>query len=135
MLVKSADESLATIDLIKIDLYTGKAELYKAGATTTFLYSKGEIRRFSSGSLPVGILDGAGYDKQSCRVSEGDIIVMVSDGAVAGGETWIGDELRKSSNLSAKDIAVKLCHYAKERADEIHPDDITVITAKIEKGI
>lgn len=131
MLVKSTDESLSTIDLAKIDLYTGKAEFFKAGAATTFILSKGEIRRFSSGSLPVGILEGVGYEKQSCRLTEGDIVILVSDGALAAGEGWLCEEIRKNSGLSARELAAKLCQKAKEKAEEIQPDDITVIAAKL----
>ena len=135
LLVKSADESLATIDLLHINLYTGEAELFKAGAASTFVYSKGEIRRFSSGSLPVGILEGAGYDRQQCRLYEGDIVLMASDGATIPSENWLGDELRKCASLPAKEIAVRLCTEAKERGADLHPDDITILAVKLTKGV
>lgn len=134
LLVKSADESLATVDLLRVDLYSGEAELYKAGAAATFVYSKGEIRRFSSASLPVGILEGAGCERQTCRLRSGDIVILASDGATVPSESWIGDELRKCAELPANQIAAKLMQEAKHRAEE-HPDDITILVAKIQKGV
>lgn len=130
LLVKSTDESLATIDLAKVDLYTGKVELFKAGAATTFLCQNGEIRRFESGSLPVGILEGVGFESKSYVLRDRDAIVMVSDGATAAGEGWIAEEIRKSSGRTAKELAVKLCVEAKQKTQD-HPDDITVMVAKL----
>lgn len=135
LLVKSTDESLATIDLAKIDLYSGKTEFCKAGAATSFLFQKGELKRISSGSLPVGILQGVGFEKQPATLKEGDIIVMVSDGVTSAGEGWIAEELRRSPGKSAKDIAQRLCGEAKDRCQALHPDDVTVLVARLRKGV
>lgn len=42
LLVKSGEESLATIDVTQIDLYTGRADFYKAGAAPTFVVKSGQ---------------------------------------------------------------------------------------------
>lgn len=135
LLVKSTDESMATIDMVKLDLYTGKAEFCKAGAATTFLFQKGEIRRITSGSLPVGILQGVGFEKQPAALREGDILLLVSDGVTSAGEGWIAEELRKASGKEAKEIAVRICAEARDRCQALHPDDITVLAAKLTKGV
>lgn len=41
LLVKSGDESLSTIDIVGVDLYTGCVDFYKAGAAPTFCASRG----------------------------------------------------------------------------------------------
>jgi stage II sporulation protein E len=41
MLVKSHEESLATLDILKVNLYNGKSVIYKAGATVSLLYRNG----------------------------------------------------------------------------------------------
>lgn len=80
LLVKSGDESLATIDITGVDLYTGKAEFYKAGAAPTFLRKSGKGGYVESSSLPVGILGGVNFEKNAVTLRDGDVIVMVSDG-------------------------------------------------------
>jgi len=132
--VKSTDESMATIDMLKFDLYTGKAECCKAGAAVTFLWQRGEIKRLASGSLPVGILQGAKVKKQPLTLKEGDAVLLVSDGALSAGEGWIAEELRRNADKPAKEIAAQICGQARERCRELHPDDITVIAVKVEKG-
>lgn len=135
LLVKSSDESLATIDIAKIDLYTGKVEFLKAGAASSYLYLKGECVSVSSSSLPVGIIQGIEFDKKLATVKNNDIIVMVSDGAIQEGEEWITNEIQKCSHLDAREISIKLIYEAKQRQNTENPDDITILVCKISKGI
>ena len=44
LLVKAGDESLATLDIGCIDLYTGNAEFLKAGAACSFVTQKRQNR-------------------------------------------------------------------------------------------
>lgn len=135
LLIKSTDESLATIDLVRLDLYTGKAEFHKAGAATTFLYSGGRLARMESEALPVGILSGAEAERQEARLHDGDLIVMVSDGALGAGEGWLAETIRQNSQCTAKELSKLLCSEAKHRTQEVHPDDITVVAARLRQEI
>lgn len=134
LLVKSTDESLSTIDMAKIDLYTGKVEFLKAGAATSFVDISGDVKKIESTSLPIGIIQGVECERKLITLKDRDIIVLVSDGATASGEGYIVDEIKRSSHKSAKEISVKICYEAKQRMTE-HQDDITVIVAKLQKGI
>ncbi len=60
MLFKSTDESLATVDVASVDLFTGQAELYKAGAAPTIISRSGRTGKAESTSLPAGILRDIG---------------------------------------------------------------------------
>lgn len=42
LILKSKDESLATLDILNIDLYTGRATFYKAGAAKSILLRQGK---------------------------------------------------------------------------------------------
>lgn len=135
LLVKSSDESLATIDIARIDLYTGKTEFLKAGAATSYLFSKGNEIRIESSSLPVGIIQGIEFDKKLAVLREGDIIVLVSDGVNEGDDSWILTDIKKLSHLNAREISVKLLYEAKHRKTEEHTDDITILVAKLNRGV
>ena len=60
---------------------------------------------------------------------------MMSDGATDGGTDWIKEELKNAQDISAHDLAERICETAKRRRKDPHDDDITVIAAIIEKNI
>lgn len=133
LLVKVGDESLSTIDITGIDLYTGKAEFYKAGAAPTFLRKGGKSGYVESRSLPVGILSAVSFEKNAVTLREGDWIVMVTDGATAGGYDWLLRELEKYEGDDPKELSGRLAMQARERRIDGHEDDITVISILLER--
>lgn len=129
--IKSKEESLATIDTCTIDLYSGCVKFVKAGATVSYLSIGGKISKYASTSLPIGIIQGVSFDSKEFKLSRGDVIVMVSDGAVATDFDWISKELELMLSKSAQAIAQKLLELAKKQSDPNHKDDITVLVAKL----
>ncbi len=135
MLFKSTDESLATVDIASIDLYTGMTELYKAGAAPTIVRRSGKTGKAESSSLPAGILREIGFDKAAIKCKIGDIIVLLSDGAVSEGTDWIRAEIEAWRDGSAQDLAEHLCLCARRRRSEKRQDDITVMCAILDKAV
>ena len=135
MLFKSSDESLATVDISCIDLFTGSTDFYKAGAPATIIRRSGKTSCAECAALPAGILREVGFDQSSATLSEGDIIVMISDGAAMDGLDWIGVELEVWRDGSAQQLAEHIADYARRRRGDGRQDDITVVTAIIERGI
>lgn len=134
MLFKSSDESLATMDIASIDLFTGNTELYKAGAAPTLVRRNGHSGRAESHSLPVGILKDVSFDRAGIRLRHGDILLLVSDGVTFEGTEWIRRELETWGDGSAQDLAEYICDSARRRYATSRPDDITVMAAIIENG-
>lgn len=135
MLFKSTDESLATVDIVSIDLHSGGAELYKAGAAPTLLRRSGRTGKAESRSLPAGILREIGFDRAAVKLKAGDIVLMMSDGAVSEGTDWIRDELAAWQDGSADDLAEHICECARRRRSDNHEDDITVMAAILQKAV
>ena len=135
MLFKSTDESLATVDIASIDLYNGQVELYKAGAAPTVIRRSGKTGKAESTSLPAGILRDVRFDKATVKCREGDIVVMMSDGAAFEGCDWIKAELEKWQGGTAQELSERLCEGAHRRRSDNHEDDITVITAVLKKSV
>lgn len=133
MLFKSTDESLATLDIANIDLFTGQLRLYKAGAAPSLVRRSGKTGKAESTSLPAGILRDISFDKASVKCKIGDIVVLMSDGVTSTGTDWIRAEIEAWDDGSAEDLAEKICECAKRRRDEKHKDDITVMVAILEK--
>ncbi len=134
MLFKSSDESLATMDIASIDLYTGAVELYKAGAAPTLVRRNGNAGRAESNSLPIGILKEVSFDRAGIRLRQGDILLLVSDGITSGGTDWIREELSSWGDGSAQDLAEHICDCARRRCIGTRADDMTVLAAIIEKS-
>jgi len=134
MMYKSTDESLATLDVTVFDLFGGQADFYKAGAPATLLRKNGKAGIAQGETLPAGILQGVSFDRSSVTLDKGDIVVMMSDGAVCDGTDWIGVELEIWKRGTAQDLAEHLADYARRRCPEGQDDDITVAVAILEKG-
>lgn len=135
MLFKSTDESLATVDIASIDLFTGQVELYKAGAAPTLIRRSGRTGKAVSTSLPAGILREISFDKAVIKCKIGDIVVLMSDGASFEGTDWIKGEIENWSDGTAEELAERICEGAKRRRSDNHLDDITVMTAILKKSV
>jgi stage II sporulation protein E len=137
LVLRSCNESFATIDMGLIDLYNGVGEFVKIGAASTFIKSGMEIDIINSTSLPAGILDEIDVESQIVEFRNGDMIVMVSDGIVDSNselkERWVTKALREFDSGNPKDIADYLLNKAKEYSGSKQGDDMTVIVSKVLK--
>lgn len=133
MMYRSGEESLSTLDITSLDLYSGEAELRKAGSAPTFIRRGGYVVRADCKSLPLGILRGVGFDKAASKLGVGDIVLMVSDGAVADGTEWISAMLRDFEG-TAEGLCRQIATEANRRRCDGHTDDITVSAAIIERS-
>jgi len=138
LLVKSSDESFATLDICKIDLYSGKAELFKAGAAASYIRCNKRMVKAAGRGLPVGIGYKAVYESQSFVMGNSDMLIMASDGAELN-EKWLEHELTNKTFTDLNETAKVLAESARFAAgdDETHDknreDDISVIAVKLIK--
>lgn len=135
MLVKSGEESLATIDLVAVDLYTGRATFCKAGAAPSYLRKSGRAGSVESTSLPAGILTDVGFEHSGVTLHAGDLILMVSDGVTATGGDWVTPMLQSFTGDDLQSLCEEIADTARLRRVDGHEDDITVLALRVEKGI
>lgn len=128
LLIKSREESLATLDILKLDLYTGKSKIYKAGATVSLIKRKGKVSEIKRSAMPVGILREAEFRSLSGTLYKGDVIILMSDGAADIALKEIKEELQKTDKIDG--LSEKLCSVAKSKSID-KSDDITVACIKI----
>jgi stage II sporulation protein E len=127
LLVKSGDESLATMDIAAVDLYSGNAEFMKAGAPMTILRKKGHAVPVDMPGLPIGILNDTRFSKTSDSLSEGDLLVLLSDGALSSGTDWVCSEIEKWDGDLPQELAETIVSQAIARRSDGHDDDVTVL--------
>lgn len=131
LLVKSGDESLATLDVARVDLFSGKVEFFKAGAAISYVVRKGKIHRVDLSSLPAGILTEISFAKETYQLQDGDRLLMISDGVLTEGDAWLEGELLTWEDQGEEEFAQKIVEQARERRKDGHDDDITVLAARI----
>ena len=134
LLVKSGDESLATLDILSLNLFTGKTKLMKAGAPATFIRKKRNIEKIDLSSLPIGILNEAVFLHDSMELDNGDIILMVSDGVTDTGSKWVEEELREYDDKDIDRFTKNIINKTILKRKSTHDDDITAIAIKIYKS-
>lgn len=134
LLVKTGEESLATLDVVSVDLFTGRAEFYKAGASASFLVKEGVAWKVEMPSLPAGILREVEFAKTSAFMGPGDKLVLFSDG-VADSETgWLKLFLEKHAGLTCQTLADKVLQAAREGCIGQREDDMTVVVAELHQN-
>ncbi len=127
----SLNECSATVDLMELDLYGGRASFYKSGAAPTYIFRDGSLFKLRSHTVPMGIISQPDFRKIEFDVAKGDLVVMVSDGITDGKEECprLFDLLRSQSpNSSPERIADQVIKYARS---ENSPDDLSVIVLRI----
>lgn len=126
----SSDEISTTVDLMRIDMYTGDGILIKSGAAPSYIKRGNQTICLDAHTVPMGILNI--NDAQEIRFSakENDVIIMTSDG-VSECETDskpLTDYLSTHRVSSPKDMATEITELSRANGS---PDDISVIAIKI----
>ncbi len=134
LLVKSNDESLATLDIANIDLFTGKCEIFKAGAPASYIIKNDNITKCELTSMPAGILRGIEFAKRTAVLRLDDYIVLMSDGITDLGDEWLKGILLSSNTLGAQECADFIIDEAIKHSDLNKLDDMSVICAKLERN-
>ncbi len=131
LMVKCREESLATLDVAVIDTHSGRLDSYKAGAAVTLLKSAGRVSRLDRAGLPVGILPQIGFEHSHDTLSEGDVLLMVSDGALSDGVAALEVQLRDWPHTGDMQGLAQAVTAAARAAEEGHSDDITAIALRL----
>ena len=133
MLFKSSDESLATVDITCVDLYSGDTKFYKAGACETTVIHGSKTCFARCRNLPAGILREVDFDITETILGEGDTVIMVSDGALYDENDRIEKIARKMNPVCAQQTAEVILQNVVCDRDDGHEDDVTIIVLKVKK--
>ena len=137
LLAKSSEECFSTIDLLTINMFSGKAELVKLGAAQTFVKTNGTVKTVESWSTPVGIVSSVEVNRRSFQLGDGDQIVMITDGICEDCFPRVR-ELMLSIGVTAQDCAERIIGAAEnihenEKNNLYRQDDKTVYVVKLHK--
>lgn len=127
-----AEGGFTTVDLCRLDLFTGEGAVYKFGAAPTYLNKKGTVVRITGSALPAGLTAGGEPDPDVTpfHVEPGDCVLMVTDGVTDGEEDeWLRGMLTGFDGVSPKELARKVLEESAAHAAS--PDDRTVIVLQV----
>ncbi len=118
-----------TLDLLRVDLYTGRSGVYKLGAAPTYVRRSGRVERLCGATLPAGLGSGA-PDVFHRALIAGDCVVMVSDGITeGGGDGWLCQALEGFDGASPRALAQEILSKSGARLGQ--GDDRTVLVLKL----
>lgn len=127
LISKSDDETLSTVDIFSINLFSGESSFIKAGSASSFIKKGSEVIKVSSNTFPIGILTNFNISTTYCKLNKNDIVLVMSDGITDTGEEWIENLIRNEINiLNLNDKILKTARSLRE-----NDDDITSILIKI----
>lgn len=135
LVINSNEEALSTLDVLSLNLFSGKAKFMKAGAPFTYILSGGEVKKLEFSSLPIGIFTDVSAPVRYFDLHEGDKILMLSDGVTDIGEEWVKEILIKGRFESVSTLAKTVVDTAVNIRKSMHDDDITAIAVRISKNL
>ena len=70
-----------TVDLVRLQLDTGKGTLYKWGAASSYLLKNGQLRKIGTAGPPPGLSQQARETVDRLSLGGGEVLILLSDGA------------------------------------------------------
>lgn len=124
-------ECSSSVDLMEIDLITGKGTFVKSGAAPSFIKRGDNVFKLHSKTAPIGIMKNIDAEQLGFEVRRGDVLVMVSDGIVSSSEEsdWLVSLITSFNGDDIDALPERIIKEAKER--NLRKDDMSVCAVLI----
>lgn len=135
-LINQSEEIFATLDIAIVDLYVGNIEFIKSGACPTYIKNNKKVQIIKANSLPAGIINKSILESFDKDISNGDIMIMCSDGILDSNieyknkELWVKYLLEDIDTTNTKKIADLILNEAVDNTYGVAKDDMSVIVCK-----
>ncbi len=113
----------STVDLLRINLTSGDAILYKWGAAPSYLKRQKGLRFMGGASLPPGLCQSAEMEQIRFSLDRGSVLILLSDGL---GNKESQRRLESCESLHPEDVARSL-FAGREQPD----DDCTAVAIRL----
>lgn len=80
--LRAEQNSFATLDISRINLYGGTCEFIKIGGAATYIKRGTWLECVEANTLPIGVIQQVDYDFLVKKLYDGDYIIMMSDGVL-----------------------------------------------------
>ncbi|MDD4316102.1 MAG: SpoIIE family protein phosphatase [Clostridia bacterium] len=128
------EEEFNALDIVVIDVRNGTADFIKQGGRESFILSNGGVEVIQCGSLPLGIIEETYPIVEQRKLSDGDIIVLISDGiADSLGVDMVKEILLTSDTVNPQVFAELIVNNAERMCGSSLPDDMSCMAARVIK--
>lgn len=133
--LKLDSECFSTVDLLCIDLMTGVSEFYKIGGAESVLLRGANVETVFSVSLPVGMMSDIKVQGQAKRLSDGDTVIMMTDGVSEAGfgtvrTEWLKNQIKMPFD-TMEEMAQAVLETAVKKSRDAVVDDMTVAAVRL----
>lgn len=130
------EQSMSTLDICEMNLYTGECDFIKVGAACTYIKREHLVDRLSSRNLPLGIFQQIEPEIMHRQLQDGDYVIMLSDGVLDALSQGIGEEILpeiigKTAHTNPGEIANQILSYCLHQSRGLIRDDMTVLVIGI----
>lgn len=131
MVTKSREESFATLDAVMLDLDSCIMTSVKSGAAPTIIRRGDDVIKLSSPVFPIGIVEEAELCISEQKLSEGDAVIMFSDGIAENAYLFVKELLLQKDDI--REIVKEITLKAGVFNPSVRSDDVTVIGIRVLK--
>ncbi|MDD6810383.1 MAG: SpoIIE family protein phosphatase [Lachnospiraceae bacterium] len=130
------EQSMSTLDVCELNLYTGDCDFIKVGAACTYIKREHLVDRLSARNLPLGIFQQIEPETLHRQLQDGDYVIMLSDGVLDALSQGIGEEILpeiigKTAHTNPGEIANQILSYCLHQSRGQIRDDMTVLVIGI----
>lgn len=130
------EQSMSTLDVCEMNLYTGECDFIKVGAACTYIKREHLVDRLSARNLPLGIFQQIEPEVMHRQLQDGDYVIMLSDGVLDALSQGIGEEILpeiigKTAHTNPGEIANQILSYCLHQSRGQIRDDMTVLVIGI----
>jgi stage II sporulation protein E len=129
------DFGLTTLDVCSINLTNGEVDFLKAGAAASFIKRGKKVDRITQDTLPLGSLERTIPITQTTRITNNDMLVMVSDGIIdaveSEGRLSVEEFIARTNAYIPHELSDAILRYAIKCQGGRIRDDMTVLAARL----
>ena len=133
MLNATGGEIYATVDLCLLDLWTGRADFHKLGASGSVIIQGQRAQWITGAALPLGIMEHVLPTQKQMMLAEGDRLILISDGIFDAfdQEEALLHAIERHYEEMPREMAESLLEEAVSREGGLPRDDMTVLCVQL----
>lgn len=136
LIAGAENHNMSTLDVCRIDLYTGECNFMKVGSAPSLIKRENLVEQISARNLPLGVFYQMDMETVVRNLMDGDYIILLSDGICDALSQGIGEEILpemigKISLKNPTEIANHILNFCIHQSRGRIRDDMTVMVIGI----
>lgn len=133
------ERNMSTLDLCRINLTSGLADFWKAGASVSFIKRANRVEVLEGDGLPLGIFHQLNLNHKHVQLREGDYVILISDGVLEAFQQddaalILRDFIEGIDMENPREIANHILQYVIHISGGSIRDDMTIEVAQLYKN-